>query len=79
MMKKYLLLFLTLSIMGCSAFEQATMPQQIDKFCPKQARPVLIIPERNKWTIKQIAENYEKVVKGYLQLEETVRCFEGGE
>jgi hypothetical protein len=31
------------------------------------------------WDKKQIADNYQKIIKAYMQLEETVWCYEGKE
>lgn len=63
-------------IMACGK-GQIIEPKPVVKICPKQARPVLSISQ--DLTINQIAENYEAVVKSYLQLEETVKCLEESE
>jgi hypothetical protein len=54
-------------------------PQPIQRVCAKQISPSLVSKKVGDWDKKQIADNYQQIIKAYMQLEETVWCYEGKE
>lgn len=72
-MKKFSMMFLLCLIVACGK-TQTVKPDSVVKVCPRQARPVLIV--KQDLNVRDIAINYESVVKSYLQLEETLKCYE---
>lgn len=68
-MKKFLLIFLLLSMMGC---HRNVVP--VNKSCPNPAQSPVFIPE--DWTIQWLGINAKAIVEAYKIQQETIRCYE---
>jgi 7-cyano-7-deazaguanine synthase in queuosine biosynthesis len=66
-------------IVSCHKNPISIDPQPIQRICIKQGSPFLVSKKVGDWDKKQIADNYQKIIKAYMQLEETVWCYEGKE
>lgn len=79
-MKKYLpILLMLIIIVSCHKNPISIDPQPIQRICTRQASPFLIGKKAGEWDKKQIADNYQQIIKAYMQLESTVWCYEGKE
>jgi 7-cyano-7-deazaguanine synthase in queuosine biosynthesis len=66
-------------VVSCHKNPISIDPQPIQRICIKQGSPFLVSKKVGDWDKKQIADNYQKIIKAYMQLEETVWCYEGKE
>lgn len=66
-------------IVSCHKNPISIDPQPVQRLCARQASPYLINKKVGEWDKKQIADNYQQIIKAYMQLEETVWCYEGKE
>ena len=70
-MKKCLMLFLVVLMMGCCKPCLSPISN-----CPKVPVTPVVIPD--EWTIQWLGKNSKEVVEAFRMQQEVIKCYEGG-